>query len=111
MPVLSPSSLDAQLHHASAIFLAQVCVDYRKHVVYLPKICDIYRNDFGDGDPLTLAKYCLSFVRVNWEAVNELLLNEENKPIIKFLPLPLDFHSHLQELCEDDMAFRCFSVT
>mmetsp|Transcript_1402 Transcript_1402/g.2909 ORF Transcript_1402/g.2909 Transcript_1402/m.2909 type:complete len:1285 (-) Transcript_1402:132-3986(-) len=111
VPVLISSSLDAQLNHASAIFLDQVSVDYKKRTIYLPKICDIYRNDFGDGDLLTLAKYCLSFVRVNWEAVNELLLNEEAKPIVKFLPLSLDYHSHLQELCEDNMAFRCFSET
>lgn len=107
VPILSPTSLDAQLHHVSAEFLTQVCVDYKKRIIYLPKICDVYRNDFGEGDNLTLAKYCLSFVRVNWEAVNELLLSDE-KPTIKFLPLSMDFHSHLQELCEDSMAFRFF---
>lgn len=61
VPVLRPDSLELQLQGLSRTFVKrQLSIDHNKRTILLPKICDVYRNDFDDyGDSSNLA--CLAF--------------------------------------------------
>lgn len=75
VPILQQSTLDDQMNEAAAWFLMdQVKIDTRKRTVFLPQICDIYRNDFGDGDPIVCLSQCLIYLDESSQlAIAELL--------------------------------------
>lgn len=63
VPILTPDELDKQLSACSTFFLRkQVSVDLPSKTVTLPKVCEIYRNDFGDGDANCSVHYCLQYL-------------------------------------------------
>jgi hypothetical protein len=63
VPVLRPSTLDAQLQQAAKSFLQRnLLIDSTRRTILLPKVCDIYRNDFGDGDVASTLSYCVDFL-------------------------------------------------
>jgi len=59
IPILTPDKLDEQLSMLSTTFLREeISVDLTKKIVTLPKVCEVFRNDFGDGDCLSCINYC-----------------------------------------------------
>jgi len=59
IPILTPVKLDEQLSMLSTTFLREeISVDLTKKIVTLPKVCEVFRNDFGDGDCLSCINYC-----------------------------------------------------
>lgn len=57
VPILRQHTLEQQLHTAATEFI-QNHVTIDRNVVVLPKICDVYRNDFGGVD--AALHFCLS---------------------------------------------------
>jgi hypothetical protein len=80
VPVLRSTSLESQLQIASREFVKRLLsVDNQKRLIILPKVCEIYRHDFGgDGESSSFHSTCLSF------CVN-LLSTEERVKITKFM--------------------------
>lgn len=98
VPVLQHQLMDDQIDAAASCFLTdQVKIDKRKKTVFLPKVCDIYRNDFGLGDGLVCLSQCLSYLdESDQEAIGELL--EEGVVQVKFQRNCEEFHPNLTEL-------------
>lgn len=75
----------------------QVEINVKKRFVTLPKICDIYRNDFGMGDCLV----CLSQILRNLDETNQLLiaslLENGGQITVKFKQPSERFHTNLTE--------------
>mmetsp|Transcript_411 Transcript_411/g.432 ORF Transcript_411/g.432 Transcript_411/m.432 type:complete len:1353 (+) Transcript_411:82-4140(+) len=98
VPILSPSKMEEQFTAMSSLFLRKNCsIDVNKRVVSLPKICEVYRNDFGDGDSLALLHYCLQYMEEKDQAtLTELIRCESGSLSIKFEHSPDSFYSILK---------------
>lgn len=98
MPVLRPQALEDQIYTSASYFLAsQVKIDKRKRTVYLPKVCDVYRNDFGMGDGLVCLSQCLIYLDERDQLAIAALL-DDGVVSVKFQPNCHDFHPNLTEL-------------
>ena len=83
---------------ASSCFLAdQVKIDKRKKTVFLPKVCDVYRNDFGMGDGIVCLSQCLIYLEEE-EQLDIGSLLEDGLVSVKFQRNCEDFRSNLTEL-------------
>jgi len=100
--VFRPEKLDKQLESAAVRFLDfTVKLDSKKRTITLPKVCDLYRNDFSNGDILEVVKSLLAFLdRVKWERLSWALAGVK-PPIIKVSPLKLKCHESLCLLVDD----------
>jgi hypothetical protein len=103
--VLRPYDLDAQTILAAAEFLRHnVMLDEFKRIILIPKLCEVYRNDFaGDtvGAQNVCLQYCLRYLPDPMRTKIKGLLEEEPSVTIKYLPTADQYHASLQ-LAEDD---------
>ena len=87
---------------ASSSFLRdQVKIDVRKRAVFLPKVCDVYRNDFGMGD----GRVCLSLVLKYLDDGDQLRIEqllESGVMSVKFRPAQERFRTNLTILHAED---------
>jgi len=93
--ILSPLTMNEQINAACSKFLdKELTIDSKKRLILLPKICDIYRNDFGNGDSNSCLYFCLQFV--NSDKQNAILsLMEGNVAAIKFQNFCDTYHLNL----------------
>jgi len=64
VPVLREHTLDEQLNECAVDFLRnQLVVDSNRKVIILPKVCEVYRHDFGGGDSGSCLRVCMSELR------------------------------------------------
>jgi len=93
--LMTPSSMHNSLNEASiAFFESSMIVDTKRRTVTLPKICDIFRSDFGE-DALAVLRHILRYLnRDNWEKVS-LLLEGSKAPTVKFQDFKPRSHSRL----------------
>jgi len=98
VPVLNPEVMEEQLNAATSAFLSrQVTVDVSKRVILVPKICDVYRKDFGEGDPYDCVSFCLQYLdEATQEKIIELFTDETNAPSIRYRSSSDHFQSNLQ---------------
>lgn len=101
MPVLQRQTMEDQIEACSSHFLkSQVKIDKRKRTVFLPKVCDVYRNDFGNGDGLMCLSQCLKYLSDTDQLTIVALLNDGVGSItVKFRPPNEQFHTNLTLLC------------
>ena len=86
------------MYLSASCFLAEnVKIDKRKRTVFLPKVCDVYRNDFGMGDGLICLSLCLVYMDEQDQLAIGALL-EEGVVSVKFQPSCQDFRPNLTEL-------------
>ena len=83
---------------ASSFFLMnQVEINAKKRLVTIPKVCDVYRNDFGMGDCLV----CLSQILKYLDEVKQLsiasLLENGGQITVRFKQASDRFHPSLDE--------------
>lgn len=101
VPVLVASWLERQLDAQAARFLRRtVRVDPARRVVLLPRVCDVYRHDFGRdpaGAGVAALKYCLPFLDEATVLLIEQLQSDEAPWTVKFAPSSESFHSTLTE--------------
>jgi len=98
VPVLKAEFLEVQLANSSSTFLKKQCtVDFTRRIITLPKICDVYRNDFGDGDPHCCAEFCAQFLEEK-ERGNalELLNSFPSSVAFRYKGICDNFHSSLK---------------
>jgi len=99
VPILTPEDLESQLTEASCIWMKrQLSVDSPKNTVTLPKVCEVYRNDFGQGDLTSCLMYCLKFLDAKKQKeIVDLINNEATVNVVmKYQPICDTFHSHLK---------------
>lgn len=100
VPVLTPSNLDEQLNAFCTLFCqGQLAVDFAKRVIVLPRVCAVYRNDFGNGDESVAAMFCITYLNeVTREQVLALVENEAQVPIvIKYQQISEQYRSYLDQ--------------
>jgi len=105
VPVLTPNNLQDELDAFSSLFVqSQLSVDVPKRVIVLPRICAIYRNDFGNGDDTVAIMFCITFLNDGVKNdVLRLLKNESNVPVyMKLQPISEQYHSRLKLWKEQD---------
>lgn len=103
VPVLRPSTLESQLQDAATIFVAQqLVVEEQKRVILLPKVCDIYRNDFSAGDSRSCLSFCASFLSADRRNEVVALMKDETPYAIKFVPCAEQYHQVLSSVLEED---------
>ena len=95
VPVLTEQTMDDQIDAACQNFLLnQVEIDTQKSTVVLPKVCDVYKNDFGNGDVIVCLSQCLRYLDVGDQlSIAELL--ENGTVSVKFRSPSDQFHTHL----------------
>jgi hypothetical protein len=104
VPVLDPKCLDDQLNIQATEYLSRgVRIDIGKRTVYLPKICETYRDDFTSVDSAIASgclRYCLNFLDEEIVASIKRVL-ELPGATVKFNPTPDQFHATFTEYITD----------
>ncbi|KAL3932921.1 MAG: hypothetical protein SGARI_003833 [Bacillariaceae sp.] len=97
VPVMTPRLMEEQLNAVSAAFMDnnQLVIDTRRHTVTLPKVCEVYRNDFGH-DSLSILRCCVSVMDEDSANFVRVLLMDEKSLVIKFQHTPDQYHSTLK---------------
>lgn len=95
IPVLKPRLMEQQLSLACSIFLRkELYVEVRTNTVILPKVCEVYKNDFG-GDSNSCLKLCLE--EVDEETADTIQTMMSGGSIsIRFQHTADNYHSYLQ---------------
>lgn len=95
--VLKPSILESQLSQITQRFLqTHLKVDKAKRVLILPKVCDVYRNDFGDTR--ACIDFCLKFMNDSDRSfLIDLLENSSNTLAVKYSHNCGTFYPNLKE--------------
>ena len=97
--------MDDQIDAACQNYLLnQVEIDAQKTTVVLPKVVDVYKNDFGNGDFIVCLSQCLRYLDVGDQLqIAELL--ENGMVSVKFRSPSDQFHTHLTlAMCSRDDA-------
>lgn len=100
--MLRPETLDAQLNEAASRFLvSQIEIDTSKTQVVLPKVCDVYRNDFG-GESSSCLSYCEAFLdESHLKALKAIGRRREGTSVnIKFHPCADQYHTLLKPVLD-----------
>lgn len=80
---------------ASSIFLRkELYVDARTNTVILPKVCEVYKSDFG-GDSNAILKFCLEKVDEETAATIRTMMSAGSVSI-RFQHAADNYHSYLQ---------------
>lgn len=96
VPVLRASELDAQLNKAAAVFLKQELeIDIKRRLVILPKICEIYKNDFGESS-LAILKFCMGGLDEGTASTIRVMMMDENNLVIRYQHTSEAYHSALK---------------
>mmetsp|Transcript_23947 Transcript_23947/g.44519 ORF Transcript_23947/g.44519 Transcript_23947/m.44519 type:complete len:594 (+) Transcript_23947:57-1838(+) len=98
VPVLTPRLVEQQLNNACAVFLAnkQLVIDTRRRTVTLPKVCEVFKHDFGAGDSLSILKFCIGGMDEETANTVRMLLMDESTLIIKFHHTQDQYHASLK---------------
>jgi hypothetical protein len=75
----------------------QVKINARKRVVFLPKVCDVYRNDFGMGDCLVCLSQVLRYLDESSQLTVASLLENGGQIAVRFKQPSEKFHTSLIE--------------
>jgi len=61
VPVLTQRYVEQQLNAACVDFFAnnELVVDTKRRIVTVPKVCEIHRNDFGNGELIYILNICM----------------------------------------------------
>lgn len=97
--VIKPDNLDKVLIDATQLFLADsIQCDVRRWSITLPRICDIYRNDFGD-DNISVLQQCKRLVEFSVQNEIQDVLNAAkhiSSVVIKFHKPTLESRKNLE---------------
>lgn len=101
--VLTPDKLQDQLDAISSHFVqSQLSVDVSKRVIVLPRVCAVYRNDFGNGDDTVAIMFCVTFLSDGVREKVVSILKDQSVPMyMKHQPISEVYHSCLK-LWKDD---------
>ena len=115
IPVLRAQNLDIQLSEAAATFLKKEMEihtkfqgDTKKQIVTLPKICEIYKSDFGESG-MDVLKFCAGELEEEFASeFLESLTTEEKSLEIRYKEASESYHSAF--VIERDSALQINQV-
>jgi hypothetical protein len=99
VPVLSQRYIEQQLHAACVDFFRnrQLLVDTKRRIITMPKVCEIRRNDFGNGEILNVLKICMDEMdSYLGNSIREVIEKGGKGLTIKFQPTQEQYHSSLR---------------
>lgn len=93
--LLTTENLYEKMTEAAQLLLTRTMkVDSKRRTITLPKVCDIYRGDFGE-DPHVAIRHCLRYLEhEQWEVASP-LLNDNKPPHVRFHSLKCQSHETL----------------
>jgi len=95
VPILRPETVDEQLSAAAVLFLeTQLTVDVIRRCVLLPKICEVYRNDF-ENDANSCLYFCSRYLEQATVNALKRMLREETTLTIKYRNSADQYHTRL----------------
>lgn len=101
VPILRPSDLEDQLNVVAAAFLKkELVIDTRRRLVLLPKVCEIYKHDFG-SDSLACLKFCMQQLDEGAVSTIRAIIGESHL-VIRYQHISESYHSLLKY--RDDLA-------
>lgn len=113
VPVLNPLDLDKQLDSQAVLYIRKnITVDVARKQVILPKIFDIYRNDFA-SDPVhpgsghESLRYCLRYLFLDDPVLASqirLLLDDPASVVIKYHPAGEQYYSSIKRKTYSDAS-------
>lgn len=97
VPVFTPEVMEEQLNVATSTFLSrQVKIYVNRRTIVLPKVCEVYKDDFGSGDPYDCISFILQYMdEDSQDKIVELFTDETNAPSIKYRPSQQSFVTNL----------------
>lgn len=102
IPILRQNMIEDQLNEAATIFLQQELeIHPKKCLVILPKVCEVYKNDFG-GDSLSCLKFCLGGLDEGTASTIRLMMMDQNNLMIRYRHTAEQYHTSLT-LRDDDV--------
>jgi Protein of unknown function, DUF547 len=96
--LLTPENLSGQFTKASKMALMHsISVDFGWRIVTLPKVCEIYRGDFGE-DAVTILQHCLTYVDKTGVGadITSLMEGESKPPQVKFLKFAYETYKKMK---------------
>jgi hypothetical protein len=94
--VLRPKDVELQLNAAAAVFLKQeLIIDTKRRLVILPKVCEIYRNDFGQ-DYLACLKFCMGGLDEGTASTIRVMMMDESNLVIRYQHTVEQYHISLK---------------
>ena len=75
----------------------------------MPKVCDVYRSDFGPGDSLSMLKYCAGSMEAESASKVRVILMDEHNLVIKYQHTQEQYHAALKPLGTGKILFHPFS--
>jgi hypothetical protein len=103
VPVLRPSEVEKQLNAAAAHFLKkELYIDVARRTVVLPKVCEIYRTDFGDSS-ISCLRFCLGGLDEGLASGIRVMMMDEASLVIRYQHTAEQYLTYLR-LREDDSA-------
>jgi Protein of unknown function (DUF1769)/Protein of unknown function, DUF547 len=102
VPVIDTKNLDSALHFQTMTYIrSNVVVDVAKRHVFLPKIFDVYRNDFASnltipGSGYENVRYCLRYLDDRTASQIQSLLVDAALTV-KYFPVEEQFYSSLKQ--------------
>ena len=107
--VLRPDHLEVQMILSAAEFLRHnVVLDESRRIIFIPKLCEVYRNDFA-GDSVgalnVCLQYCLRYVPEPMRTKITNFLEEEPSVTIKYVSTADQYHASLR-LAEEDTGIE-----
>ena len=85
----------------SSYLMSQVEINVKKRVVTIPKVCDVYRNDFGMGDCLVCLSQILRYLDETNQLLIATLLENGGQITVRFKQPSEKFHANLTEMVPD----------
>lgn len=103
-PILRPSMVEQQLNVAASIFLRQELeIDPKKSVIILPKICEVFKNDFG-GDAISCLKFCMGGLDEGTASTIRVMMMDMNNLMIRYQQASDQYHTSLTLRDEEIMG-------
>lgn len=84
-------------------------VDMKRSTVVLPKVCEVFRNDFGPGDSLSVLKFCVASMEAEAASKVRLMLIDEHKLVVKYQHTSEQYHASLKQLGLGGISFHRIS--
>lgn len=86
--IVTPTNIYEILNNLSfEIFNKYLNVNSKNRVIILPKMIDIYKNDFG-GNPNEILRHILRYLdKENWANVSSLISSGSKLPVIKYIEI------------------------
>jgi hypothetical protein len=81
--------------------------DAHRRTILLPKVCDVYRNDYSNGEPISWLRFCLRFITEEDKDKEDLIRSmlEKSDPlppaVIKYQPNAIQYHTFLKPRVDD----------